>query len=150
MKAVIQRVLHASVAVDGQVVGQIDQGLLVLLGIAAGDTEAQLTRLLAKLLPLRIFTDEAGKMNLSVADVQGGILVVSQFTLLADCRKGNRPSYTAAAPPAEANRLYELALAQLRAAYTAGPVAAGIFGADMKVTLLNDGPVTIVLDTDTL
>ncbi len=149
MRAVIQRVQHASVQVEGEVVGAIDQGLLVLLGIGRNDAAPHSEKLLTKLLQLRIFNDAMGKMNLSVTDVQGGLLVISQFTLYADARKGNRPSFTDAAPPDIARVLYEDFMHNLRQRYS-GKVAAGIFAADMKVTLLNDGPVTIVLDTDLL
>lgn len=143
MISVIQRVAQARVEVGGQTVGEIGGGLLVLVCAERGDTEAQAERLLAKLLKLRIFGDEAGKMNRSVQDVGGGLLVVSQFTLAADTAGGNRPSFTGAAPPDEGRRLYDHFVAQARAAHPV--VATGEFGADMKVHLVNDGPVTIPL-----
>ncbi|MBN9409605.1 MAG: D-tyrosyl-tRNA(Tyr) deacylase [Burkholderiales bacterium] len=141
MLAVLQRVSEARVKVDGQVVGEIGAGLLVLVCAERGDTEAHAQRLLAKLLKLRIFSDAAGKMNLSVQDVGGGLLVVSQFTLAADVSGGNRPSFTNAAPPDEGRRLYERFVELARAAHPV--VQTGIFAADMKVALVNDGPVTI-------
>lgn len=141
MKAVIQRVSRASVTVDGEVVGAIGCGLLVLLCAEQGDTEARADRLLAKLLKLRIFADEAGKMNRSVQDVAGGLLIVSQFTLAADVWSGNRPSFKGAAAPAEGRRLYDHFVAAARRAHP--EVGSGVFGADMKVSLLNDGPVTL-------
>jgi D-tyrosyl-tRNA(Tyr) deacylase len=141
MKAVLQRVAHARVDIAGRTVGAIDAGLLVLLCAERGDTDALADRMLAKLLKLRIFADEAGKMNRSVQDVGGGLLVVSQFTLAADVSGGNRPSFTQAAPPDEGRRLYDYFVAQARAAHPV--VATGEFGADMQVHLLNDGPVTI-------
>ena len=144
MRAVIQRVAEASVTVDGAVTGTVGRGLLVLLGVGHGDTEETARAMAAKIAKLRIFEDAAGKMNLSVEDVGGGVLAVSQFTLLADARKGNRPSFTDAAPPDQAKALYETfcqALASLGLA-----VGKGVFGARMDVRLTNDGPVTIVLD----
>jgi D-aminoacyl-tRNA deacylase len=149
MRALLQRVSQASVTVDGAVTGAIDLGVLVLLGVGPSDTEAVATKLLDKILALRIFSDEQGKMNLSVMDVGGGLLIVSQFTLYADARKGNRPSFTGSAPAVQANELYEHFVAQARVK-CAGSVATGNFGADMKVALVNDGPVTIWLDTDLL
>jgi D-tyrosyl-tRNA(Tyr) deacylase len=149
MRAVLQRVSEASVTVDNQVVGKIGAGLLVLLGIAPNDSEAQMDRLIQKIIQLRIFPDSTGKMNLSVRDIEAELLVVSQFTLFADCRKGNRPSFTAAAPPELAQQLYELFLNRLRLQFT-GKIATGIFGAEMRVSLQNEGPVTIILDTETL
>jgi D-tyrosyl-tRNA(Tyr) deacylase len=146
MRLVIQRVREASVTVEGTITGQIGSGLLVLVGCAPTDDEAALAWLARKLVSLRIFSDENGQMNLSVRDVAGEILAVSQFTLLADARKGNRPSYTGAAPPAMAEPLYQRFVA-LVAQELGRPVATGIFGADMQVRLLNDGPVTIVLDS---
>ena len=144
MRAVIQRVTEASVTVDGKVTGAIGKGLLVLLGVRHADTEATAQALAAKIARLRIFSDAEGKMNLSVQDVAGGVLVVSQFTLLADTRKGNRPSFTDAAPPEAGNRLYE---EFCRAVAALGlPVQQGIFGAHMDVRLTNDGPVTIVME----
>ena len=141
MIAVLQRVSEASVRVDGAVIGQIDAGLLVLLCAEKGDTEALADKMLAKILKLRIFSDEAGKMNRSVQDVGGGLLVVSQFTLAADVAGGNRPSFTQAAAPEDGRRLYEHFVAQARAAHPV--VQTGQFAADMKVSLLNDGPITI-------
>jgi D-tyrosyl-tRNA(Tyr) deacylase len=141
MKAVLQRVREARVVVAGETVGAIAQGLLVLLCAERGDTDAQADKLLAKILKLRIFSDAAGKMNLSLQDVAGGLLVVSQFTLAADVSGGNRPSFTAAAPPDEGRRLYDYFVAQAQRAHS--PVQTGQFGADMAVHLVNDGPVTI-------
>lgn len=141
MIALIQRVVQAHVEVDGETVGAIAQGLLVLLCAEPQDTEAQAEALVAKLLKLRIFSDEGGKMNRSVVDVGGGLLLVSQFTLAADTRSGNRPSFTGAAPAGLGRRLYDHAVATARAAHSV--VATGRFGADMKVHLVNDGPVTI-------
>ena len=148
MKAVIQRVRHASVEVDGQTVGSCGPGLMILLGVADGDTWAEGECLLQKIVKLRIFEDENGKMNRSVQDVGGEMLVISQFTLLANCRHGNRPDFFGAAKPAVANELYERFVAE--AARFVTHVGHGEFGADMKVSLLNDGPVTIVLDTNEL
>ncbi len=147
MKAVLQRVSAAQVDIDGETVGRIGRGFLVLLGIAQGDTEEDMERLLAKILRLRVFEDENGRMNRSVQDVGGGLLVVSQFTLLANYRHGNRPDFLGAAAPAEAEPLYRLFLE--RAAQTV-PVQHGRFGADMQVSLCNDGPVTIVMDSEVL
>ena len=148
MKAVIQRVSEASVTVEGAVVGAIEKGFLVLLGVMDGDTEADADIMAAKVAKLRVFTDEQDKMNLSVTDVDGEVLCVSQFTLCADVKKGNRRSFTPSAAPAEADRLYEYFMERLKAEGVRN-VAHGIFGADMKVRLLNDGPVTILFDTDT-
>jgi D-tyrosyl-tRNA(Tyr) deacylase len=139
--AVLQRVSEASVRVEGAVIGQIDAGLLVLLCAEKGDTEAVADKMLAKMLKLRIFSDEAGKMNRSLQDVGGGLLVVSQFTLAADVAGGNRPSFTQAAPPEDGRRLYEHFVAQARSVHPA--VQTGQFAADMKVSLVNDGPITI-------
>ncbi len=130
---------------DEQPVAAIGKGLLVLLGVAAGDGEREAEWLADKIASLRIFEDQAGKMNLSVQEVGGALLVVSQFTLLADCRKGRRPSFTAAAPPAEADRLYQVFVARLRLAGLAAET--GVFQAHMAVHLVNDGPVTVILDT---
>ena len=141
MLAVIQRVRHAEVAVAGEVVGAIGPGLLVLVCAEPADTPAQADKLVDKLLKLRIFSDEAGKMNRSVVEVGGGLLIVSQFTLAADTQGGNRPSFTGAAPAALGEALYERVLATARARHPL--VASGRFGADMQVSLLNDGPVTI-------
>ena len=141
MMSVIQRVKSARVEVDGRITGQIEQGLLVLVCAEKGDTEAEADKLLAKMLKLRIFSDVAGKMNKSVQDVGGGLLVVSQFTLAADTKGGNRPSFTAAAAPDEGRRLYNYFVDQARAAHPI--VQTGEFAADMQVHLVNDGPVTI-------
>ena len=143
MKAVLQRVSEARVTVEGELIGEIGQGLLVLLCAERGDTEAIADKLLAKLLKLRIFSDEAGKMNRSVQDIGGGLLLVSQFTLAADTSGGNRPSFGQAAAPDEGRRLYDYVVAQARAAHPV--VQTGRFAADMKVQLVNDGPVTIPL-----
>lgn len=148
MRLVIQRVREASVTVEGTITGQIGPGLLVLAGCAPTDDEAALNWMVRKLLNLRIFSDENGQMNLSVRDTGGQVLVVSQFTLLADARKGNRPSYVGAAPPAVAAPLYQR-FVDLVAQELGQPVPTGIFGADMQVRLLNDGPVTIILDSPT-
>ena len=145
MRAVVQRVSQASVVVNEQTVGAIDHGLMVLLGVAQGDTEKDVQYLADKTAGLRIFEDEAGKMNLSVQDVSGGILVISQFTLLGDCRKGRRPGFTDAAPPELADKLYEVYVDQLRKRGIY--VATGIFQAEMKVSLVNEGPVTMLLDS---
>ncbi|WP_210519616.1 D-aminoacyl-tRNA deacylase [Hymenobacter terricola] len=146
MRLVIQRVREAQVAVEGLVTGQIGPGLLVLAGFAPTDNLASLGWMCRKLVQLRIFGDDNGQMNRSVLDTGGQILVVSQFTLLADARKGNRPSYSGAAPPLVAEPLYQQFVA-LVAAELGQPVPTGVFGADMQVSLLNDGPVTIVLDS---
>ncbi len=141
MLALLQRVSQARVEVDGHTIGQIDAGLLVLVCAERGDTEGLADRLLAKILKLRIFADEQGKMNRSVVDVNGGLLIVSQFTLAADTSGGNRPSFTNAAPPDEGRRLYDDFVDRARASHPV--VQTGQFGADMQVHLLNDGPVTI-------
>src|SRR3954471_217998 len=146
MRAVVQRVTRAKVTVGDRVTGEIGAGLLVLLGAGQGDTAADLGYIVDKIANLRIFADAAGKMNRSVLDVGGGVLVVSQFTLYGDTRKGRRPSFTGAAPPALAEPLYERFAAERRAVGL--PVATGRFGADMQVELVNDGPVTFVLDTE--
>jgi D-tyrosyl-tRNA(Tyr) deacylase len=145
MRAVIQRVSEASVRVDGGVVGRIGPGLLVLLGVGRDDTENDADYLAEKTLNLRIFPDEAGQMNRSVTEVGGGILVVSQFTLYGDARRGRRPGYSAAADPGDANRLYERFVARLRPSGL--PVATGVFRAMMEVALVNQGPVTLLLDS---
>ena len=145
MKAILQRVTSASVEVDGAVVGKIGTGLLVLLGVAKGDGEADGRYLVEKLRTFRIFSDEQGKMNRSLVDVGGSILLVSQFTLLGRTTNGRRPSFDEAAPPDEARRLYEQVAADLRALGT--PVETGVFAAHMKVELVNDGPVTFSLDS---
>jgi D-tyrosyl-tRNA(Tyr) deacylase len=145
MRAVIQRVTRASVEVDGQIVGRIELGWLVFLGIARGDSEADADWLADKIVGLRAFEDGAGKMNRSVGEVGGGILVVSQFTLLGDCRKGRRPSFDQAAAPQEGERLYRRLIQRI--AFTGIPVATGTFRAHMHVELLNDGPVTFLLES---
>lgn len=148
MKAVIQRVSSASVKVDGNTVGSCNAGLMILLGVAEGDTDRDAELLCRKILNLRIFQDDAGKMNRSLLDIDGEMLVISQFTLLANYRHGNRPDFLASAKPDEANRLYEyfksLAAKELKR------VESGIFGAHMEVSLTNDGPVTIVMDSEVL
>ena len=146
MKAVVQRVSRASVRIDGQIVGEIERGLLVLIGIGKDDTAEDTDWMIKKLLALRIFPDDAKNMNRSVTDVGGGILVVSQFTLYGDARKGTRPSFTDAMPPTEAERFYHDFMMKLRAATTL-QVAEGKFAAMMDVELVNDGPVTIPLDS---
>lgn len=147
MRAVIQRVSSASVKVDGELIGSAGKGFLVLLGVMDGDTAKEAGLLAAKTAKLRVFTDEEDKMNLSVLDIGGDVLCVSQFTLCADVKKGNRPSFTPSAAPAEANKLYEYYMECLKKEGVKN-VGHGKFGADMKVELLNDGPVTILLDTD--
>ncbi len=144
MKTVIQRVANANVVVDEKIVGEIEQGLVVLLGISDADTEETVQQMVYKINNLRIFRDENNKMNLSIKDVKGQILVISQFTLYADCKKGNRPSFTNAGKPQHANRLYEYFIEEVRKQGIG--VEHGIFGANMKVTLTNDGPVTILLE----
>ncbi len=148
MRALLQRVSHASVTVNNSVIGEIDKGLLILLGISTQDSQAEAIKLANKIIKLRIFSDDAGKMNLSVKDINGSALVVSQFTLYADAKKGNRPSYINAARPEHAIPLYEFFSEQLRQAGLS--VANGEFGADMNVSLLNQGPVSIWLDSDEL
>lgn len=145
MRAVLQRVKEASVTVDGQVVGAIGPGLLVLLGVGKGDTEADVDFMVDKVPGLRIFEDDAGKMNRALVDGSKALLAVSQFTLFADTKKGRRPSFIDAMPPDEAKRLYALFCERCRAAGLT--VAEGVFAADMKVALVNDGPVTILLDS---
>jgi D-tyrosyl-tRNA(Tyr) deacylase len=144
MKFVIQKVTHASVTVDGTVIGSIGKGYLVFIGVAESDTTEIADKLIKKLLGLRIFEDADGKTNLSLRDVNGSLLLVSQFTLYADCKKGNRPSFIKAGNPALAEELYEYIIAQCQKEF---PVETGSFGADMKVELLNDGPFTIILDS---
>lgn len=144
MKAVIQRVCSASVTVDGQVVGRIGQGILVLLGVEKGDAEASADWLAEKIVGLRIFEDEAGKMNRALTDIGGAVLAVSQFTLAGNCDKGRRPSFDTAAPADEGRRLYEYFVEALKRQNI--PVQTGIFQADMQVALVNDGPVTFILE----
>lgn len=144
MRLVVQRVKKAEVKVDGNIVGKIDKGFLVLIGIKVGDTKEQADYLVKKLCNLRVFSDENEKMNLSVKDVKGKLLIVSQFTLYGDCSQGNRPSFIEAARPEEANPLYEYFCNQCELNNI--EVQKGIFGADMKVELINDGPVTIIIE----
>lgn len=144
MKALLQRVSQAAVEVEGKRLGEIESGLLVFLGLDKGDDFALGQRMLEKLLAYRVFSDEQGRMNRSVTDTAGGVLLISQFTLAADTRKGLRPSFSSAMPPAEAEALYDSLLASLRERH--GNVAAGQFGADMQVSLCNDGPVTFLLE----
>ena len=148
MRAVLQRVSEASVVSDGSLTGKIEQGLMILLGVREGDTKADAEVLAEKISKLRIFSDENDKLNLSVKDVGGAALVVSNFTLMADYKKGNRPSYTDSAAPDIANELYEyfISLMKSKDIHT----ESGIFGADMKVSILNDGPITIVMDSEVL
>lgn len=148
MRFVIQRVTQSSVSVDGNVIGKIGKGLLVLIGVAGEDTEETADKLVRKLTGLRIFEDENGKTNLSLADVGGELLLISQFTLYANCKKGNRPSFTDAGSPEKAKALYEYIIAKCRE--NVPIVETGSFGAEMKVSLVNDGPFTIILDSDTL
>lgn len=148
MRAVLQRVTEAEVRVDGEVVGSIGKGFFILLGVSDEDNETVADKLADKICKLRIFEDENGKTNLSLQDVGGELLVVSQFTLYADCRKGNRPSFIGAGAPAEANRLYEYFMERCKT--HVGKVEHGTFGADMKVSLVNDGPFTLTLDSKIL
>lgn len=145
MKLVIQRVTSAEVAVDGAICGKIGRGFLVLMGVGHGDTEEDCRRLADKMINLRIFSDENDKINLSLGDVDGELLIVSQFTLYADCRKGNRPNFIQAAKPEEARRLYEYFTEYCRE--KGKRTETGIFGADMQVSLVNDGPFTVILDS---
>ena len=145
MRALIQRVRRASVEVDGCTIGAIDQGLLALIGVEKGDDEARAERLLHKLLHYRVFGDDAGRMNLDLQQIEGGLLLVSQFTLAADTRKGLRPGFSSAAPPDEGERLFSYLLERAHAAWP--HVASGEFGANMQVNLINDGPVTFLLET---
>lgn len=144
MKILLQRVRHARVDVDGKTVGEIQQGLLAFVGIEKQDDQSSAEKLLDKMLAYRVFADQQGKMNLSVADIDGGVLLVSQFTLAADTRKGLRPSFSSAAPPEQAKALYEHCVAYTEATHPT--VAQGEFAADMQITLLNDGPVTFLLE----
>ena len=148
MKFVIQRVTHASVTVDRDVLGKIEKGFMVLIGIEDSDTQAVADKMISKMLGLRIFEDEEGKMNLALKDVGGGLLLISQFTLYADCKKGNRPTFVKAGKPDMAEPMYEYSIEKCREQIK--NTQKGQFGADMKVELLNDGPVTIVLDSHEL
>lgn len=148
MKFVIQRVLNASCTVESSVTGEIEKGFLVFIGVSSTDTTEVADRMIKKLLGMRIFEDENGKTNLSLEDVGGSLLLISQFTLYADCRKGNRPSFINAGNPELANELYEYIIAECKKSVP--NVQKGIFGADMKISLLNDGPFTIVLDSEEL
>ena len=149
MRIVIQRVREASVKINDEIVGEIQQGLLVLLGIEHVDSELDADYLIQKLIHLRIFGDDEGKMNLSVSDISGGLLIVSQFTLFADTKKGNRPSFIRSARPEQAIPLYEYFLSQLKKEFS-GKIENGVFGANMQVELINDGPVTIIMDSKDL
>lgn len=148
MRFVIQRVTDSSVVIDGETVGKIGRGYLVLIGVSDSDTEAVADKMVKKMIGLRIFEDENGKTNLSLADVGGSLLLVSQFTLYANCRKGNRPSFIEAGSPDRAEALYEYIIAECRKSVP--DVQTGRFGAEMKVSLVNDGPFTILLDSETL
>lgn len=148
MKVVIQRVRHASCTIDSQITGSIDQGFCVLVGFTQSDTEAVVDKVVKKIVSLRVFSDEEGKMNRSLLDMGGKILSISQFTLYADCKKGNRPGFTRAARPEQATPLYEYFNQAIASAGI--PVETGVFGADMQIELCNDGPVTIVLDSEEL
>ena len=148
MRCLVQRVLSASVGVAGKTIGSIERGYLVLLGVKNTDTEAVADKMLKKILDARLFEDENGKTNLSIRDISGSLLIVSQFTLYADTKKGNRPSFVQAGDPAHANALYEYFLAKAEEAGI--PTAHGEFGADMKVSLVNDGPFTIMYDSDAM
>lgn len=145
MRAVIQRVARAELSVNGEQIASIGRGYVVLLGVTHDDSETDARYIADKIASLRLFEDEAGKINLGITDVGGGVLIVSQFTLYADCRKGRRPSFTDAAPPAVADKLYQRVVQLLHEAGL--PVQAGVFGAHMLVALVNDGPVTILLDS---
>lgn len=148
MRFVIQRVTEASVTIDGEISGKIGKGYLVLIGVADTDTKELADKMIRKMIGLRIFEDEQGKTNLSLADVDGGLLLVSQFTLYANCKRGNRPSFIEAGKPDMANEMYEYIIEKCRESVE--EVQTGEFGADMKVQLLNDGPFTILLDSDQL
>ena len=143
MKVVLQRVSSASVTIDGKVTGSIGRGYVVLLGIGENDTKEQIEKMVNKIRNLRIFADDSGKINLSIEDISGGILVISQFTLYADCKKGNRPSFTEAGSPVLAKELYEYFIEASQGKFA--EVGYGVFGADMKVSLVNDGPFTVIL-----
>lgn len=149
MRFLIQVVKNASVAVDNITIGSIDRGFLIFVGVSDNDTYETADKMVKKTVNLRIFEDENGKTNLSVNDINGSMLVISQFTLYADCKKGNRPSFVKAGAPEHANKLYEYIIDELKQTYGI-PVQTGRFGADMKVSLLNDGPFTVMLDSDEL
>ncbi len=148
MRIVVQRVTEASVKVDGNIVGKVGKGLLVLAAVAPGDEESDIKFIADKIVNLRIFEDENEKMNLSVKDVDGGVLIISQFTLFGDCRKGRRPNFSASCEPVKAEQMYEKLISEVSSMGV--HTEKGIFGADMKVQLLNDGPVTILLDSNKL
>lgn len=148
MKFVIQRVTESNVSVDGKIIGQIGKGFMVLIGVADADTKEVADKLVRKMIGLRIFEDENGKTNLSLSDVNGSLLLISQFTLYANCKKGNRPSFTGAGAPEKANALYEYIIAKCKESVPI--VEKGSFGANMKVSLINDGPFTVILDSETL
>lgn len=145
MRAVLQRVKNASVTVDDKITGQIDKGIVVLIGMGKDDTEEDIKKLVDKIIKLRLFDDENGKINLSIKDVEGSLLIVSQFTLYWNCKKGTRPSFDGAMPPEDAKRMYDKFVEYAKS--TNIPVETGIFGADMQLSLINDGPVTLNLDT---
>ena len=148
MRFVIQRVLESSVSVDGKVVGQIGKGFMVLIGVGSGDTRETADKMIKKLIGMRIFEDENGKTNLNLESVEGSLLLISQFTLYADCKRGNRPGFTDAGAPDLAEELYEYIISECRKSVPV--VERGVFGADMKVSLVNDGPFTVILDSEKL
>ena len=148
MRFVIQRVLESSVSVDGKVVGQIGKGFMVLVGVGSGDTRETADKMIKKLIGMRIFEDENGKTNLNLESVGGSLLLISQFTLYADCKRGNRPGFTDAGAPDLAEELYEYIISECRKSVPV--VERGVFGADMKVSLVNDGPFTVILDSEKL
>lgn len=150
MRFVIQRVTEASCTVDGRVTGAISNGFMVLIGVSDEDTEETADQMVKKMVGLRIFQDEAGKTNLALKDVGGALLLISQFTLYADCRKGNRPSFVHAGKPEHAERLYEYIIRRCEEAMPDSEIGRGIFGADMKISLVNDGPFTVILDSEAL
>lgn len=149
MKLIIQRTTEASITINGEFSGQIEKGFVVLIGVCNDDTKEVADKMLKKMLGLRIFEDENGKTNLSLNDVSGQLMVVSQFTLYADCKKGNRPSFTNAGSPAHAEEIYDYVIDQIKSNYS-GKLVTGSFGADMKISLVNDGPFTIILDSKEL
>lgn len=149
MKLIIQRTTEASITINGEFGGQIERGFVVLIGVCNDDTKEVADKMLKKMLGLRIFEDENGKTNLSLNDVSGQLMVVSQFTLYADCKKGNRPSFTNAGSPAHAEEIYDYVIYQIKSNYS-GKLVTGSFGADMKISLVNDGPFTIILDSKEL